>query len=90
MSVANVDLQALEDLQKQLRRIAGMLKEYSEQINASLSVTSGEWRDSRFDRFAEEFQRHRSEIENISESYHAWADGYLESVIEKVKEYNIV
>lgn len=87
-NLADVDLKALEDLQDQIRNIASVLKDYSMQVNGILNATSYEWQDSRFDKFAEEFQYRRTEIENLSESYMAWANGYLNDIIERVKEYN--
>lgn len=85
---ANVDLPALENLQSQLRKTASVLKEYSESINSLLWVTSGEWNDSRYEKFADDFRQHRSEIEEISEAYMNWANGYLNEKIEKIKAYN--
>ena len=88
MEYANVDLQALEDLQAELRKISAVLKDYSDKMNSALMLTSSEWQDSRFEEFADDFTRHRTEVEAISESYITWANGYLNTIIEKVKAYN--
>ena len=85
---ANVDLASLENLQTQLRKTAYVLKEYSETINSLLLATSGEWHDSRYEKFVDDFRHHRAEIEEISEAYMNWANGYLNEKIEKVKAYS--
>lgn len=85
---ANVDLQALEELQLELRKISSVLKDYTDKVHTALHVTSNEWQDGRYGQFAEQFAQHGARIEEISESYLGWANGYLNVIIEKVKSYN--
>lgn len=85
-SGAQVSSESLINLQGELNKLSGELNELYELLGQDISRLSEYWRDSKFDEFLQEFHSSREKIEELSEKYHEWANGYLPPRIEIIQK----
>jgi len=85
-SGAEVSSQALIELQSDLIALSGNLSKLYDALHDNKSKLSEEWRDEKYDEFAEEFEQSEKLISELSEKYAEWANQYLPPRIESVRE----
>lgn len=84
-SGAEVSSKSLIDLQSNLIALSNNLKELYDVLHDNRSKLSEEWRDEKYDEFADEFeQKTERVISELSEKYSEWANIYLPPRIEAV------
>jgi len=85
-SRAEVSSQALIELQSNLIALSENLNELYNTLHDNKSKLSEEWRDEKYDEFAEEFEQSEKLISELSGKYAEWANKYLPPRIESVME----
>lgn len=85
-SHAEVSSEALMDLQADLNKLSGNLKDMYELVAQAMSTLNQEWRDEKFDEFEQEFRSSKEMIMELSDKYYEWANQYLPPRIELIKE----
>lgn len=83
---AEVSSKALIELQSNLIALSNDLNELYNALHGSKTKLSEEWLDEKYNEFAEEFEQTEKVISELSEKYVEWANKYLPSRIEAVKE----
>lgn len=83
---AEVSSKALIGLQSNLIALSKNLEELYNALHDNKTKLSEEWRDEKYNEFAEEFEQSERVISELSEKYSEWANNYLPPRINAVIE----
>lgn len=85
---AYVSLDGLERLQKELREMAGQLRDIHRKAGEVLAATHEKWKDVQYDKFSESFGETKARIEEASKEMDSLAEEWIQERIDILKRTN--